>query len=219
MKRHILYLLCTVVTLASSLNAVAFYNPSTGRWLSRDPIGEEAGNNLHAFVGNNPVNAFDPMGMIGTMIDTEAAMAEGEAMEAGGVSQMFGVLGKVRNLIDSFNDIQRITAKLEDGEGLDIDDYISMLAVAASTLTGGVNGKNVTTASQILGVSKNQGKTVGQILSNKLGSIKNAALPPGSPSWDDILHMKWEDVVAKARAGEAGFKTFLKLLGKGEYDK
>jgi RHS repeat-associated protein len=35
------------------------YNPSTGRWLSRDPIGEAAGLNLYGMVDNSPVTSVD----------------------------------------------------------------------------------------------------------------------------------------------------------------
>ncbi len=38
------------------------YNPSTGRWLNRDPIEERGGVNLYGFVGNKPVGGFDPLG-------------------------------------------------------------------------------------------------------------------------------------------------------------
>lgn len=40
-----------------------YYQPQTGRWLSRDPLGEAAGINLYAFVGNNPVSRIDPTGL------------------------------------------------------------------------------------------------------------------------------------------------------------
>ena len=40
-----------------------FYSPRTGRWISRDPIQEDGGLNLYGFVGNDPVNAFDYLGM------------------------------------------------------------------------------------------------------------------------------------------------------------
>jgi hypothetical protein len=43
--------------------AQAFYNPDTGRWLSRDPIEERGGMNLHAFVNNNPLRYVDPLGL------------------------------------------------------------------------------------------------------------------------------------------------------------
>ena len=39
------------------------YDPATGRWLSRDPIAENGGINLYAFVENNPIRYFDPNGL------------------------------------------------------------------------------------------------------------------------------------------------------------
>ena len=49
--------------LACAPLAQAFYNPSTGRWLSRDPIAEKGGRNVHAFVGNSPVSNIDKLGL------------------------------------------------------------------------------------------------------------------------------------------------------------
>lgn len=43
--------------------AQAFYNPQTGHWLTRDPIGEEGGNNLYGFVMNSPENFSDRNGL------------------------------------------------------------------------------------------------------------------------------------------------------------
>jgi hypothetical protein len=43
----------------------ALYNPSTGRWLSRDPIQESGGINLYAFLNNAPIFAVDPFGHCG----------------------------------------------------------------------------------------------------------------------------------------------------------
>ncbi|WP_353568649.1 RHS repeat-associated core domain-containing protein [Haloferula sargassicola] len=39
-----------------------YYDPVTGRWPSRDPIGERGGMNLYGFVGNNGVNWVDTLG-------------------------------------------------------------------------------------------------------------------------------------------------------------
>jgi RHS repeat-associated protein len=43
-----------------------YYNPATGRWPSRDPIGEEGGVNLYTMVGNDAVNRWDYLGLTDT---------------------------------------------------------------------------------------------------------------------------------------------------------
>ena len=43
--------------------AYRYYDPQTGRWLSRDPIGEEGGINLYGFLGNNSLNNVDILGL------------------------------------------------------------------------------------------------------------------------------------------------------------
>jgi hypothetical protein len=45
-------------------DALAFYNPSTGRWLSRDPIGEKGGRNRYGFVQNAPLSFVDAVGKL-----------------------------------------------------------------------------------------------------------------------------------------------------------
>jgi len=40
-----------------------WYVPDLGRWLNRDPIGENGGINLYGYVGNNPVNLVDLFGL------------------------------------------------------------------------------------------------------------------------------------------------------------
>ena len=39
-----------------------YYNPSTGRWLSRDPIGEVGARNLYEHCSNDPLRCVDPDG-------------------------------------------------------------------------------------------------------------------------------------------------------------
>ena len=39
------------------------YDPSTGRWLSKDPIGFDGGSNWFAYCGNDPVSYLDPLGL------------------------------------------------------------------------------------------------------------------------------------------------------------
>lgn len=40
-----------------------WYDPATGRWLSKDPIGISGGLNQYVFCSNNPCNAVDPFGL------------------------------------------------------------------------------------------------------------------------------------------------------------
>jgi RHS repeat-associated protein len=41
-----------------------FYSPAIGKWITKDPIEEEGGINLYAYVLNNPINRIDPLGTI-----------------------------------------------------------------------------------------------------------------------------------------------------------
>jgi len=41
------------------------YNPQLGRWISRDPIGENGGLNLYGYVLNSPIRSIDPLGLEG----------------------------------------------------------------------------------------------------------------------------------------------------------
>jgi hypothetical protein len=64
-------------------------------------------------------------------------------------------------------------------------------------------------------------KTVKDILKGKKGSIKNAKLPKGSPSWDDLIRwgLTLEEIYRRAERGDPGFSTFKKLLTDGRFNK
>ena len=47
-----------------------YYNPSTGRWLSRDPKGPRGGLNLYGFAASDAVNRYDLLGLM-TAIDVD----------------------------------------------------------------------------------------------------------------------------------------------------
>ncbi len=62
-------------------------------------------------------------------------------------------------------------------------------------------------------------ETVAEILKRKRAGIRQAALDPGSPSWDEILDLTWWDVKERARRRLPGYKTLRKLLSDSEYNR
>ena len=46
-----------------------YYDPTTGRWPSRDPIGERGGINMYGFVGNDAVSWIDALGLATVYVD------------------------------------------------------------------------------------------------------------------------------------------------------
>ena len=57
-----------------------YYDPKTGRWPSRDPIGEEGGMNLYGFVGNDGVNWIDFLGLADIQVEIVRQYLEWETI-------------------------------------------------------------------------------------------------------------------------------------------
>ncbi len=70
--------------LLLAMPAHAFYDPSLGRWLNRDPIGERGGQNLYQFVHNDPVRHLDDDGLFVIAIPAMLAGGEGLGVFLGG---------------------------------------------------------------------------------------------------------------------------------------
>ena len=64
MKPKLMFVLVAALTVLLSHDAQAFYNTSTGRWLSRDPIEEQGGANVYRFASNDGINGADFMGFV-----------------------------------------------------------------------------------------------------------------------------------------------------------
>jgi RHS repeat-associated protein len=62
MKIEMKFYIFMAALLGLLQNASGYYNPATGRWLSRDPLEEEGGMNLYASCGNDTVNQADQLG-------------------------------------------------------------------------------------------------------------------------------------------------------------
>ncbi len=53
------------------------YDPETGRWISRDPVGEDGGLNLYGFVVNAPVDLVDSLGLDFIAVGSRAVTGTG----------------------------------------------------------------------------------------------------------------------------------------------
>lgn len=62
LKRFATVLLTACVIWFTTREAQAFYNPTTGRWLNRDPIGERGDLNVYGFVRNDGIGDVDILG-------------------------------------------------------------------------------------------------------------------------------------------------------------
>ncbi len=71
-----------------------YYDPSTGRFLSEDPLSFAAGDsNLYRYVGNNPVNRIDPSGLLPPDPPFAINEAERDAEKAAKVERKSTILG------------------------------------------------------------------------------------------------------------------------------
>ncbi len=75
------------------------YDPETGRWTSRDPIGLAGGDtDLYAYCGNDPVNAVDPSGLSRNGLPVSQYGPYGSWMpnapDLSGVNAFFGQIGQ-----------------------------------------------------------------------------------------------------------------------------
>jgi hypothetical protein len=107
-----------VACLLAPQTAHCFYNPSTGRWLSRDTIQEEGGINLLAFCRNAPVDASDDLG------------ADPDWPDAGDVATTYatggvGLVAGVRDAVSGYSDLNELASAII--ENADPDQQIDML--------------------------------------------------------------------------------------------
>lgn len=64
MKSSLKLLVAWLALIAiADAHAMRWYSANTGRWFSRDPIGENGGDNLYAAAGNNVVSGIDALGL------------------------------------------------------------------------------------------------------------------------------------------------------------
>ena len=129
-----------------------YYNPSTGRWPSRDPIQEQGGLNLYGFVGNSPIIHIDRMGMesIGpNILSICASCAQSLIFNAiqDDLNQHFACGALYNNLIGTGSDSNPADADLCKGykfdTTLDPDPPKNIASQLSSCILSGLKGEAI----------------------------------------------------------------------------
>jgi RHS repeat-associated protein len=205
-----------------------YYHPKFQRFVSEDPIGFAGGDvNLYTYVRNSPVERTDPLGLSPFYPRPEITGCLLFDLCTGWTPQLdcpdsspLGVFTCESRQADPPG-VPRIQRTL-----VAVDDIALGLLI-------GAGGALVLELMRQNGVfdfdwsfSKSEDErnptdepTVADVLKGKKGSIKQAPLPPGSPSWDDILDKPMKDIDEGAKRGLPGYREIRKLLRGKEYDK
>ena len=115
-----------------------YYDPDQGRWLGRDPIAEEGGLNLYAFVANNPHSAVDPLGkwLLDVLI-TNSGESTGRAVQ---LERGNSLLSRVRGVIRGLDNLQEFSSGVLDAGGMDISGLLDSLDAAKGLIATGLRG-------------------------------------------------------------------------------
>jgi RHS repeat-associated protein len=135
-----------------------YYEPNLQRWPNQDPIEEEGGLNLYAYVGNNPVNFVDPSGLIDCAA-LAAAIAHQENNIRGAIHSMSDINQQFENALWS-SDASLLESLAAAGYSLaGLTESLSANAaknatyavqVSRGTIPVGVIGANTTGGSVVL---------------------------------------------------------------------
>ena len=145
---------------ADGLNLTLYrsYTADLGRWLSRDPLAEAASLNLYAYVANNPINLFDPLGLIdcGALA---AAIANQENLIHGAIQSMSSINQQFDSAETSGDISLAISAAFAARSLLGLADSLGVNAsknatyavqVSRDTIPVGIIGANTTGGAVVL---------------------------------------------------------------------
>ena len=113
-----------LVLFAFADQAEAYYNPQSGRFMSRDPIGERGGTNVYAFVRNAPISHIDILGL-------KRLKLRYRMLEKDNVREAFHIKGTyAKNLLAMVADASHRIRKYHP-EGIDPCDCIEKIEIVA----------------------------------------------------------------------------------------
>jgi len=110
-----------------------YYNASAGKWLSRDPIGEQGGQNLYRFVANNPLSRVDAQGLYAFDMDVKVYI-EGTRVTFAG--RTFNTGTKVDHVVHVDTDSESITQTKFIGTTIEYDSSGNEIGRGTAPSTG-----------------------------------------------------------------------------------
>ena len=130
-----------------------FYSPVLGRWLNRDPIEEEGGENLYAFCANNPILYYDIIGMSfwDDLIDSAKVAVGlcgivsgtilGAATSWTGAGAVGGFAMVAIGLDQVMEGVHSIYSRVTGGPATDTSPIKEFISYSSYTITGTQNSK------------------------------------------------------------------------------
>jgi len=174
-----------------------YYNPTTGRWLSRDPLEEKGGENYYGFCDNDPVGSFDTFGLWRSRAGfTEHRQLTKASFDA--VITPFPVVSeqckkKMLKILQDTNDKQDTGAYLDQLERHYNRPY--------------VRKENATTAAANRVIWHNRYEALlGQELDQYFKHLSNGRCKPALESLGALTHF-WQDYYSHAIHQTTGFST------------
>ena len=153
-----------------------FYSPALGRWLSRDPIEEDGGINLYGYVGNRPLYAVDPLGLVDwkAVVDPNWTAPKVEGDDPDGVNK----------------DLENLATSL-------VRAPVQMCMAILNNLPGGKGANMVKGAASMVKKGSNATKRKPGPLERLQGIQKaqdKAKKTPRGPDWEGCAKSKQNDI-------------------------
>jgi hypothetical protein len=147
MKRYTLVGTLALAAAFIGQSSLGFYNPATGRWLSRDPIGESGGINRSGFIDNSPLNHVDELGLkYGNPVSEP-----GGPVGPGIPSEPGGPYNPLPNDPSPGSDDDLFDFLTSVSDGL---DAISTVMIACDLVAAGPTGEGIIPAAGLQGLKK-----------------------------------------------------------------
>jgi hypothetical protein len=204
-----------VAGCTSKVSVARYYDPSTAQFLTRDPL-EALTGSPYGYVAGDPPDGSDPSGLCWSPQSLCVYLTQaGESWTAtvdtvtGGATRWVRLKLGIDDSYTTSSEAYQATLNLWLGPSC-----IDGMPVVREEIVPPEEPEAAAAAA-----SEGAAQTVNDILSGKVGSIRRAPLPPGSPSWQDIGDMTLDQIRAAARANQPGFKTILKLLTDSRFNR